>query len=459
MTESVRSKSLWLDQYPGSLEPRPGLDGDTQVDVAIVGGGFTGLWSAYYLNKLDPALRVCVIEREVCGFGPSGRNGGWAIGELAGSIEAYAKRSSLDESVRLARAAFDAVDEIKRVCDTEGIDCGYQKGGALRWARNKPQAKRQREEVEHSQSLGFGEDILRLLTPDEARAMGNATDVFGGVHFGPCAALDPARLVRGLSDVVEASGVTIYEQTEATNIEPRKVSTSAGTVTADVIVRATEGYTKGLPGHKRTLIPVYSLMVATEPLPESVFDEIGLGARPTFADDRYMVTYGQRTQDNRIAFGGRSVPYAYGSKISTALEQRRESHDDIASTLVELFPILKDAAITHRWGGVMGAPRNWLPSVHFDRASGLAAGGGYIGEGVAASNLAGRTLAELITGSDSPRTSLAWVRPPERKWEPEPLRWIGVIGSRKLLNWADNYEYKTQSEAKWATKFSKLIRG
>ena len=367
-----RSRSMWLDTYPGSLDPRPALHGDSDADVAIVGGGFTGLWTAYYLLGLDPTLRVTVIEREVCGFGASGRNGGWAVGELAAGIEKYAALADLPASLRLARAVFDSVDEIGRVIEAEGIDCGYHKGGVIRFARNAPQAR----------APG-----CRGGPPSRAgaqRGRDPAAERRRGPH--PCAGhrsarrhllrpvrgdLDPARLVRGLAEAVGAPrGATIYEQTAAVAIEPGRVLTDRGTVRAEVVVRATEAYTRDLRGRRRQLLPVYSLMIGTEPLPQSVFDEIGLADRPTFADDRYMVIYGQRTADDRIAFGGRGVPYLYGSRISPAVEQHHRSHERIHATLVELFPALAEAEVTHRWGGVLAVPRNWIPFVHFDRAAG-----------------------------------------------------------------------------------------
>ena len=453
-----RLRSMWLDTYPGSLEPRPPLEGDTDTDVAIVGGGFTGLWTAYYLRQLDPTLRVTVIERDVCGFGASGRNGGWVIGELAAGIEKYAALSDLPASLRLARAIFDSVDEIGRVTQAEGIECGYHKGGTIRWARNAPQARRQAAQVAHDHKLGLNTDEIRLLSAEEAREHGRATGVLSGIFYAPCAAIDPARLVRGLAEAVERHGAKIYEQTAAVAIEPGRVLTDRGTVRAEVVVRATEAYTRDLRGRKRQLLPIYSLMIGTEPLPQSVFDEIGLADRPTFADDRYMVIYGQRTADNRIAFGGRGVPYLYGSRISPTIEQHHRSHQRIHDTLVELFPALSEAQVTHRWGGVLAVPRNWTPFVHFDRAAGTAGAGGYVGEGVAPSNLAGRTLADLICGTDSERVDLPWVGVRHRRWEPEPLRWLGVRGSRWIMAGADIYEYRTNRQARAAVALARKIR-
>jgi len=459
VTADYRSLSLWLANQPGSLEPRPPLTGDTQVDVAIVGGGYTGLWTAYYLLRLDPSLRIVVIEKEIVGFGASGRNGGWCVGELAAGPDRHQRVASNDAACRFLAELFDTVDEVGRVADREDIDCHYAKGGTIYVARNAAQLARQHEEVAGFQSdFQLSDKDLRLLDADEARNHINATDVIGGMFFAHSAALHPARLVRGLGDAVEGLGGTIAEQTTATAIQPGRVVTDRGTVQADVVVRALEGYTSSIDGHRRTLSPLYSLMVATEPLDDDLWDEIGLSERQTFADDRHLVVYGQRTADDRIAFGGRGLPYGFGSRINPALEQRSRIHDQIVETLVELLPMLEGVAITHRWGGVLGVPRDWFPSVGFDQSSGLAWAGGYVGEGVAASNLAGRTLADLITGTDSPRIDLPWVGHVSRNWEPEPLRWLSINGALGVMGMADRSEERTGRESRLADWMWKLMR-
>ena len=450
--------SLWLATFPGSLEPRPPLDGDGDADVAIVGGGFTGLWTAYYLTERDPSLSVLVIERDICGFGASGRNGGWCVGELVAGVEGYARRTNHSAARRLLDYVHDSVDEVGRVVAAESIDCGFAKGGVIRFARNRAQAKRQVSEIEHHRAHGIGDDVIRLLSPDEVRKHACPTHLHGGIFFEPCAALDPARLVRGLAGAVERRGVRIVEQTAVTGIGEGRVATARGNVTAPVVIRATEAYTRDLPGQRRTLVPLYSLMIATEPLERAILDVVGLDARPTFADDRYAVIYGQRTADNRIAFGGRAVPYLYGSRISPATERDRRSHDLIKRVLVDIFPVLSDVEITHRWGGVLGAPRNWTPSVRFDRSSGFGTAGGYVGEGVAPSNLAGRTLADLITGTDSELVHLAWVGIESRPWEPEPLRWLGIRGTRAVMGWADRKEFRTGRPSRAGATAYRLLR-
>lgn len=450
------ARSLWLD--PLTLPTRAALNGDLDVDTAIVGGGFTGLWTAYYLKKLDPTRSVLVIERDHVGFGASGRNGGWVVGELAAGFDAYAERSGHDAAMRLTRAVFDSVDEIGRIVASEGIDCGYAKGGTIRWARNDAQARRQVEEIEHEHRLGFTEEDFRLLSADEARAIGNATDVRSGIFFAHTAAVDPARLVVGLAAACEAAGVVIVERTAAASIDTGAVVTDRGTVRAAHVVRAVEGYTRDIDGERRRLLPVYSRMIATEPLSADRWDEIGLVDRSTFADDRYMVIYGQRTEDDRIAFGGRGIPYLFGSAIDPAGEVSESSHAKVERALRELFPALDGVEITHRWGGVLGIPRNWMPFVHHDADAGVLTAGGYVGEGVSPANLAGRTMAELIVGVESERVDLPWVKELPRRWEPEPLRWLGVRGSYRLMARADQIENRGK-ESKLGMALANLVRG
>ncbi|MDH3299497.1 MAG: FAD-binding oxidoreductase [Acidimicrobiia bacterium] len=461
LSEAVTT-SLWLDRLDPPIERRAPLGARPEAadaDVAIIGGGFSGLWTAYYLIRADPSLRITLIERDFCGFGASGRNGGWAIGEVAGPLEWYARRATQAEAMRLARAVFDAVDEIGRVSEAEGVDCHYAKGGTIRIARNRPQAMRQRDEIAHHRAWGFTDDEIRLLTADEATDHIGASRVHSGIFLAPSAALDPARLVRGLAEVVERAGVRIVEETAVTEFESGRVVTDQGDVRAEVVVRATEAYTRDLKGHRRNLLPVYSLMVATEPLTSAQLAEVRLDHRPTFADDRFMVIYGQRTADDRIAFGGRGVPYLFGSRIARSAELHQPSHELIAGTLVDLLPALEGIGFTHRWGGVLGIPRNWIPGLTFDRRNGFGVLGGYVGEGVAASNLAGRTMAELIVGDDTDRTSLPWVGATARRWEPEPLRWLGIRSSRTLLAAADEREDTTDRQAKLAYTVSRLLRG
>ena len=445
MTSSRSALSLWHDTLPrGDLErTRPRLPGAAEYDVVVVGAGFTGLWSAYYLAQRDPTLRIAVLEREFAGFGASGRNGGWASGLLPMGYEQMAVESSRDAAVAMQAAANATVDEIARVVAAEGIDAGFHKGGYLRFATSSVQAQRIQADIAHSRAWGQTEADLRWLDRREARGRLVADGVHGAAYTPHCAAVHPARLARGLAEAVERVGVHLYEGTPVTSIEPRSVRTPFGDVRAEVVVRATEAYTAEFAGHRRDVLPAYSVIVATEPLPQSFWDEVNWSRRETFNDDRRYLIYAQRTADDRIAIGGRGAPYHFGSTIKPSYEHVDQAFDSVHRSLLGFFPSLADAEITHRWGGVLALSRDWFPSVRFSRSAGLITAGGYCGDGVALTNLAGRTVADLVTGKDSELVHLPWVGHVSPVWEREPLRWIGVNAVARLGAVVDRAEERT----------------
>jgi glycine/D-amino acid oxidase-like deaminating enzyme len=271
--------------------------------------------------------------------------------------------------------------------------------------------------------------------------------------------IHPARLVRGLARAVEARGVAIYEQTPVTAIEPHRVETPRGTVSADVVVRATEGYTPSIRGSERAVIPVYSLMIATAPLPAAVWDEIGLARRETFSDHRNLIIYGQRTADDRIVFGGRGAPYHFGSRIDPAHDRDERVFASLYATLLEMFPMLAGTKVTHSWGGALGIARDWCASVGLDASTGLAWAGGYVGDGVTTTNLAGRTLRDLVLDRSTALTGLPWVGHRSPRWEPEPLRWLGINVGLRTMTFADAEERLTGRPSLAARAMAPLLGG
>lgn len=436
---AVRERSLWLDAVPTSLRPRPALAADINVDIAIVGAGFTGLWTAYYLAGLDPSLRIAVVEREVAGFGASGRNGGWVSGFIAGDPAVYRRGSSAATVLRAERETFATISEIGRVIAAEGIDCGFTHGGSLTIAYSEPQRQRLQATVAARRARGITEDDFRLLEAGELEQRVRTPGTRAATFSPHCASVDPARLVRGLADACERRGVTIYEQTPA-EIEPGKLRTRAGRVTAPVIVRATESYSVQAAGWHRRFLPLYSLMIATEPLSDDVWAEIGWQQGTTIADAHHLFFYAQRTQDGRIAIGGRGAPYRLGSPIDRAQERNEQVRERLESSLHRHFPATIGAEITHSWGGSLAVPRDWCMSVAFDRVTGTAWSGGYGGHGVVAANLGARTLADLILDRSSSLTDLPWVGHRSRNWEPEPLRYLASKAIVSVLGSADRAE-------------------
>ncbi len=460
-TAAYAGLSLWHGTVADDWATRDPLPGDLDADVAVVGAGFTGLWTAYYLLESDPSLRVVVLEAETAGYGASGRNGGWASALFPSGPE---KLASLPGSSRTAardlhRAMRDSVDEVGRVVSARDIPADYVKGGSVVVARTPTQLARARAEVESARAWGRGEDDLRLLGRGECEQLVKVTGSVGGTYTPDCAVVHPAKLVRGLAREVERLGGTIHERTRATGIAPGRVSTDRGEVRADVVVRATEGYTPGLTTSRRDLAPVYSLMVATEPLDQARWDQIGLEHRPTFSEHRHVVVYGQRTADGRLAFGGRGAPYHFGSRVRPSYDAEPRVWEDLRGTLREMFPVLEGVDFTHAWGGPLGVPRDWCASVGLDRRTGLAWAGGYVGDGVSTTNLAGRTLRDLVLGRDTELTALPWVGRRSRRWEPEPLRWLGINAGLTAMSLADREEQLTGRPSRLARLMSPLIGG
>jgi glycine/D-amino acid oxidase-like deaminating enzyme len=460
---SYRHLSLWWEAVPDPLPARPAPAGDLSVDVCIVGAGFTGLWTAYALAGADPTLRIAVVEKEVAGFGASGRNGGWCSALFATSDAALARLYGLDAMRDMRRAMQHTIDVVGATATDEGIDCDFAKGGTVDAARTEAQRTRAMAEIDQARRLGFGEEDLRWLTKAEAESMVGIEGILGASFTPHCAVLQPALLARGLATAAERRGVTIYEHTEVIDIIPGGpgwsplVRTASGAIRADVVVRAVEAWTPTLPGQKRTLVPVYSLMVATEPLTDAFWDAAGLQGRATFTDYRHMIIYGQRTADNRIAFGGRGAPYHFGSTVRPSFDGMPAVHQLLRHTLVDLFPALSSARFTHAWGGPLGIPRDWHSSVGFDRSHGIAWAGGYVGDGVATTNLAGRTLADLITGADTDLTRLPWVNHRSPDWEPEPLRWLGVNAGLWTMKLADRTEDRKGRPSRLADRIERLL--
>jgi glycine/D-amino acid oxidase-like deaminating enzyme len=438
--------SFWYadDGLPAPREPLPG---DATADVVVVGGGYTGLWTAYYLKKAAPFLRVTVLEQKFCGYGASGRNGGWLYNGIAGR-DRYAKLHGQEAAVRLQQAMNDTVDEVVRVAAEEGIEADIHQGGVLEVAYTPAQLARLK--AFHAHELSFGEKDRELYGAKETAERIRVADAVGSAWTPHGARLHPVKLVKGLAAAVEALGVTIHEQTPVTEIRPQHAVTPYGTVRAPYILRCTEGFTANLKGQKRTWLPMNSSMIATEPLTAGQWAEIGWEGRETLGDMAHAYMYAQRTADDRIALGGRGVPYRFGSRTDNDGRTQRSTIDALYEILVRLFPSLTGVQVSHAWSGVLGVPRDWCATVTLDRSTGLGWAGGYVGSGVATTNLAARTLRDLVRQDSGQAgatelTALPWVGHKVRKWEPEPFRWIGVHGMYATYRTADRREGTTHS--------------
>ena len=453
---NARPYPLWWE----AISRKPTRDPLTEaisVDVAIVGGGLSGLWTAYYLAKRDPGLNIAVIERDFIGYGASGRNGGWCYPGFAAESVEIERLSDTATATRWNRELIDMVHEIEKVVAEEGIEADLHNGGTIDLFRNGGQLARGEHHVAESHRLGWTSEDIRMLSLSETRERLRATNTIGGMYMAHTNAVHPAKLTVGLAAAAERHGVRIFENTEAVKLGTGRVETNRGSITARFVIRATEGYSAEIDGHHRDLVPLYSLMLATEPLSDAMWEEIGLADRETFADYRHMVIYGQRTADGRIAFGGRGAPYDFGSRIRRGAEFSPDNHQKLWSTLIELFPVLEGVKVTHRWGGVLGVARDWMPRLSFDSSTGTGWAGGYVGSGVAATNLAGRTMTDLVLGDDSQLTEYPWVNRVLRRWEPEPLRWTGITAVQAAMKGADLEEARTNRPSLVVRALSQVI--
>ncbi|MFF7073620.1 NAD(P)/FAD-dependent oxidoreductase [Streptomyces pseudovenezuelae] len=452
--------SFWYadDGYPEAREP---LGGDASADVVIVGGGYTGLWTAYYLKKTVPFLRITVLEQKFCGYGASGRNGGWLYNGIAGR-DRYARLHGHEAAVRLQKAMNDTVGEVVRAVTEEGFDAGLHQGGVLEVARTPAQLARLRAFHEHE--LSYGEKDRELYGARETAERVRVADAVGSSWTPHGARVHPVKLVKGLAAAVEALGVVIHEQTPVTEIRPKHAVTPYGTVRAPYVLRCTEGFTAALKGQKRTWLPMNSSMIATEPLTDEQWAAIGWDGRQTLGDMAHAYMYAQRTADGRIALGGRGVPYRFGSRTDNDGRTQAGTVEALREILVAFFPMLAGTRVAHAWSGVLGVPRDWCATVTLDRSTGIGWAGGYVGSGVATANLAARTLRDLVQqdsgqGGRTELTELPWVGHKVRKWEPEPLRWLGVQGMYATYRAADRRELMSHSAessrlARWADRIA-----
>jgi len=445
-------------------EPRPLWESETRrvvadspqipprTDIAIIGGGYTGLWTALYLKMLDSSLDITILEKNTIGFGASGRNGGWCSALLPSSLSFIAEVHGHQVAETMRQCAVDNLFEMKQALDQHSIHCDYALGGTLTVARNRPQVQRLAQLAKEETSFGATDSDIVLLDKTEVDSRLRVTDTHAALFTPNCAALHPRMLVNGLAQACLQIGVSIVEDIDVVSYTSGTVSTRHNGRPTDIrcnwVVRATEGYSSTFKQARRELIPLYSFMIATEPLSPKVWSDIGWHERETLNDSRNGVIYAQRTADGRIVFGGRGAPYHFANRIHDSQDIDDAVHGSLVSTLHEFFPATRDALITHRWGGPLGVPRDWRNFARVDHEKRLAVGGGYTGDGVALAHLTGRMLAHGVLRRDHPSLALPWFGHRGRSWEPEPLRWLAINALRKIVDSMDTTESRHDKPAR-----------
>ena len=420
------------------------LENSESFDVVIVGAGYSGLWTAHHLLNLNPSLSVAILDARQPGFGASGRNGGWCSAFSPMSLEAVAAQSDRQGAIDLQNALVESVDEIGVHIEHSGIDCGWHKGGTLSFASSQLQLQRIEDNITMARNFGFDDSFMHYVTPDQAEARVRIRGSHGASYSPHCAALHPAQLVDGLVRQLLSRNVQFFGSTRVTGITPHRITanTSNGEVSvgAKWIVRATEGFTARMKQYRRDVAPLYSYMIATEPLSDTQWNEIGWTNRETVSDGRNLVIYVQRTADGRIAFGGRGAPYKFASQIGSSYDRNPKIHSLIENSMREMFPSVADVAVTHKWGGALGVHRDWFASANVDHKQHLATLGGYVGDGVAFSYVAAKQVAVSIAGARTDHRPLPIVNHTSPQWEPEPLRYVGINSILRLTERADETE-------------------
>ena len=437
------NSSLW--QGKQDITYRKSISKNDSFDVAIIGAGFSGLWSAFHLKQFQPNLKIAIFEKEYVGFGASGRNGGWASAEYPTSSNRLIKENGLESYKNLRAAITKSIDEIGQIAKSNDWQIDYAKGGSLLFARGNAQLSRISKEIDEEH---------QLLNKSQTTELLNIPSALGSVFTPHCAALNPFKLVRALADHLEKLGVMIYEQSSVSEIRDKQVEVNGFNVNCTFSIRATEAFTpRKWMGNRQ--IPIYSLMIATEPLTNEVIKEIRNSQRATFQEACHLITYAQITSDNRLALGGRGVRYKLFSRLSERSEIDNRMHSALERRATSWFPQIANAKFEYRWGGAVALTRRWQAYLNFDHTTGRAEIGGYVGDGVTLSYLVAKTLAEKM--SNVKTANLPFIDQRIGRWEPEPIRYLAVNAGFKVTVLADYEEKITKRPSLLAAIIDPLI--
>ena len=435
VTSNFKDKSFWMttrDYTPG--EP---LREDIEVDVAVVGGGFTGLSSAYHIKKAEPNLRVALLESEVIGFGASGRNGGFNMTLFGLTMQITALRFSKAKAKEAHHYMERAVDYLRDLVSELNIDCDYEHPGFLRVATSEKYKKRIQHEMKLAHELGI--DGIEWLEKDQAQEQVQSSMYLGAWWEPRCGILNPAKLAWGWADVIRPMGVEIYENSPVAEIlrESGKVrlDTPYGVVRADKVVMATNAWSHLFKELKRKQVPVWTHIVMTEPLKEAQYKEIGWQNRQGIEDARNLVHYYRLTSDNRLVMGGRDVSLSYGSDMDRDLNP--VTFEGLKDDVRQLFPVLKGIKFTHEWGGPVSVPLDMTPAIGYAGDKNVVYSLGTVGHGVSMTQLNGRTIADLILERDTDLTDVFFVNRRTIPWPPEPLRNLTIKAILGYMHWED----------------------
>lgn len=465
LSKYYASRSYWLESSGDNLSQRPSLKEEIIVDVAILGAGFTGLWTAYYLIQQNPSLKIAIIEKHIAGYGASGRNAGWCSPKFSVTPDIALERYGTEITKELQLTMYNSVNEVERVITEENMAVDWKKAGFLKVSLEEHLLFQFENEMNTYRKLNLEENYQLLnkdLTDERIRVNGQKGSILTKV----AAVLHPGKLVRQLARNIEKRGVKIYEQTEVIDIKEGeavkspKLIIKGGSVTAKVaVIIAGEAYLSQMEKFRRQIIPMYSSMILTEPLSEEQWASIGWENREAVGSNTLAQDYLQRTADRRILFGlGNGTPYRYASKISDSFDTSEHIIEWLMQRIKKWFPSISNVQFTHAWGGPIGVTSDWTPNFQFDKRTKVAKAFGYFGQGVSTSNLAGRILSDLINDKNTILTELPMVRHSSSKWVPEPFRWIGARFVQSEINRLDKRSELLGISPKGNTLAERIIR-
>jgi glycine/D-amino acid oxidase-like deaminating enzyme len=422
---SFADKSFWLASAP--YTPNPPLAGEVKADVAVLGGGYTGLATAYFLKKAEPALRVVLLEAEIIGFGASGRNGGFSMTLFGLTLSVTAALFGKEKARQAHHYMEQAVELVESLVREHKLECEYERPGFLRVATTPLYAKRIHEEVELAQRLGL--EGIEWIDGEAARREVNSPLYLGAWREPRCGLVNPAKLAWELKRLIVSMGVQVFEHTPGTSIERRAegltIHTPQGRVACSKLALATNAYSHLIPMLRRKQVPAFTHIVLTEPLRPEHFAEIGWGHRQGIEDARNLVHYYRLTRENRLLMGGRDVSLAVGGDMQR--DENPITFAKLEDDVRQLFPALRDIRFTHRWGGPVSVPMQMIPALGYLGDPRVAYSPGH-GHGVSLTHLNGWTLADLLLEKKSERTQAFFVNRRVLPWPPEPLRLLASLG-------------------------------
>jgi len=433
-----RTRSFWHEVAP-PYEPGPPLEGERRVDIAIIGGGYTGLWTAYHLKTEQPSLEVAVLEQEVAGYGASGRNGGFAMTLLGRSLDDLKQQFGAAEALEAHKAVVAAIDGIGQFARDNNVDCDYEKNGIITVSTTPWQDAIIEKDMKAAQEMGIQD--IRFLDGQTVRDVVHSPTYRCAHEEGACAILNPAKLAWGLAGAIRQKGVALYEGTPVQQVRRSdggvEVKTEGGLLRAEKAVLATNAYSVHFPHIAKWVVPLYTYIVLTEPLTPAQWDSIGWKGRQGIEDRLGGLHYYRPTTDGRIAWGGDAFPYHFGSGIGPQFDQDETVFARLRASFARTFPTLSGVKFTHAWGGPVGITIRFVPTFGSLEGGRIHYGVGYCGHGVAPTYVGGEILRDLVLDKKTERTNLCFVKKEAIAFPPEPLRYLAVTTSLRYLDRQD----------------------